>query len=376
MPKHLLERPFTENKATFTEIPYWTSEFVSSGAYRLREWSAGSHAILEAFPDYVLGRPKIDVVEVKFISDPSTLLANVLTGTVELTFTRAVSIEQAIPVRDQWRDGTIVPYINGWTMMYPQHRAPSPMALGDAQFRRALTHAIDRQQIADTLTAGFAQVADSIIAPNQPEYRSVESSIARFPYDPRRSAQLIEGMGFVKAGDGFYRDPAGQRPVVEIRTTTNDANQKSTFAIADFFQRVGIGAEPVVIPVARLQDREYRVLYTGLELVNQPHGPDGFEDLMYSPAAPLPERGYRAPNSNKNRGSYINPEYDALMDRYKMTIPMADRMRVMAQLIQQQTDLQLVMGIFYTVDAIMMGNRVDGVQPGSSWNAQAWDTKA
>jgi len=287
-----------------------------------------------------------------------------------------VSIEQAIPVRDQWKDGSVVPYINGWTMMYPQLRAPSPAALADPQLRRALTHAIDRQQIADVLTAGLAQVADSIIAPNQPEYRFVDASISRFPYDVRRAAQLIESTGLVKGSDGFYRDAAGQRAVVEIRTTTNDANQKATFAIADYFQRAGIGAEPVVIPVARLQDREYRVTYTGLELVNQPHGPDGFEDLMLSSAAPLPERGYRAPNSNKNRGSYMNSDYDALMDRYKMTIPIADRMRVMAQLIQQQTDLQLAMGIFYTVDAIMVANRLDSVFPGSSWNAHAWDVKA
>ncbi|MPZ15980.1 MAG: hypothetical protein GEU73_16420 [Chloroflexi bacterium] len=373
LPKHILEEPFTQNKATFTELAFWTTEFVGSGAFKLREWAAGSHVLLDAFPDYVLGRPKIDQIEVRFIPDPSTLLANVLAGIIDLTFSRSVSIEQAVPVRDQWLDGKMIAHIDGWTMMYPQLRSPTPSSLGDPQFRRALISTIDRQQLADTLTAGLAPIADSIIAPVQPEYRSVEPSIVRYSYDPNRAAQLLEGMGLTKGADGTYHDAANQRISVEIRTTTNDANQKATLAVADYLQRAGIGAEPVVIPVARLQDREYRSTYPGLELVNQPHGVDGFEDLLHSSAAPLPERNYRAPKSSRNRGAYMNPEYDALMERYKTTIPLQERMQVLGQLLHQQTDLQLVMGVFYTADAIMMANRLTDAPPATTWNAHEWD---
>ena len=131
--------------------------------------------------------------------------------------------------------------------------------------------------------------------------------------------------------------------------------------------------EPFVIPVQRLQDRVFRTTYPGLELVNQPFGADGFENLLHSSAAPLPERDYRAPNSNKNRGAYLNPDYDALMDRYRVTIPMTERMQVMAQLIHLQTDLQLVMGLYYSADAIVMANRLRNVPPANTWNVQNWD---
>src|SRR5436309_14139887 len=76
MPRHILEPPYRQNKATLTDSPYWNLEFVGSGAFKLHEWVAGSHVLLDAFPDYVLGRPKIDQIEVKMIPDPSTLLAN------------------------------------------------------------------------------------------------------------------------------------------------------------------------------------------------------------------------------------------------------------------------------------------------------------
>jgi peptide/nickel transport system substrate-binding protein len=375
LPKHILESQYRDNKATFAEWAYWTTEFVSSGPYKLREWAHDSHVLLDAFPDYVLGRPKIDQIEVKFIPDPSTLLANVLAGAVDLTFSRAVSVEQAVSARDRWTEGKMVPYINGWTVMYPQLRAPNPPQLADAPFRRALIQAIDRQQLADILTAGLAPVADAIVAPHHPEFSYVQASIVRYNHDPLRAAQLFEGLGLSKGTDGFYRDPSGQRLSVEIRTTTNDANQKAMFAVADSLQRVGIGTDPVVIPVQRLQDSQYRATLPGLELVNQPDGADGFENLLHSAMAPLPERNYRAPNSSRNRGAYLNPDYDALMDRYTVTVPVAERMDLMAQLIRMQTDLQLVMGLYYSADAIMMANRLVEVRPAATWNAHEWDVR-
>jgi peptide/nickel transport system substrate-binding protein len=372
LPRHVLERPFTENKAAFLQLPYWTTDFMSNGAFKVRAWVAGSHAVLEAFPDYVLGRPQIDQIEAKFIPDPSTLVANVLAGSVDLTSDRSVTVEQGINLRTQWREGSMLAAIAGWTMMYPQLRAPNPALLADARLRRALTHAIDREQLAETLMAGVVPVAHSIIAPDQVEYRAIEGAIVRYDYDPRRTAQLIEALGYTRGADGAYRDALGQRLTLEIRTTTNEANQKTMFAVADFLQQAGVGVEPVVIPVQRLADAEYRATYPGLELINQPHGVEGIENLLYSKAAPLPERNYQAAGSNKNRGQYVNPDYDQLMDRYLITIPSQERMQLLDQIVHQQTDLQLVMGLFYSADAIMVASRLRNVPPRSAWNVHEW----
>lgn len=375
LPRHLLEQPFLENKEGFFQLPYWNVAFVSTGPFMVNDWVAGSHAVLHAFDQYVLGRPKIDQIEVKFIADPSTLIANVLAGVVDLTFSRAVSIEQGVQIRDQWAHGKVVPNITGWTMMYPQLRTPSPAALLEPDFRRALIQSIDRQQLAETLAAGMAPVADSIIPPDEASYSAIASRIVRWPYDPRRAVQLIESLGFSRGPDGTFRDATNERLSIEIRTTTNQANQKATFAVADAFQRIGLGAAPVVIPVQRLQDNEYRANYPGLELVNQPHGTEGIANLLHSSAAPLPERNYRAPNKSRNRGSYLNPAYDALMDKYLTAVPWQERMQVLGEIVHMQTDLQLVMGLYYSVDAIMMANRLENVPPASGWNAHDWNIR-
>lgn len=374
IPRHLLERPFRAEKASFLELPYWNTGFVGSGPFKLREWVPSSHVVLDSFDQYVLGRSGIDQIEVRFITDPSTLVANVLAGALDLTLPRGITLEQGLQIREQWKEGRMGLRTDGWTMMYPQLRAPSPPVIAETRFREAVTRAIDRQEMVDSMVPGSA-VAHSIIAPTLPEYAQIERSIVRYEYDPRRATQLIEQLGFTRNPDGFFQEAPGRRLAVEIRTTTNDTNQKSTFAIADYWQRIGVGAEPVVIPVQQLQNREYRATYPGYELINQPFGASGFENLLHSSAAPLPERGYQAPNSSRNRGQYLNPEYDALMDQYRMTIPMDERMRLLGQLLQHQTERQLVVGLFYTAEAIMISNRLENVPPATSWNAHEWRLK-
>lgn len=47
MPRHLLERPLAESKATFLDLPYWGPEFVGTGPFRVREFERGSHLLVD-----------------------------------------------------------------------------------------------------------------------------------------------------------------------------------------------------------------------------------------------------------------------------------------------------------------------------------------
>jgi len=54
LPRHLLEQPFKENKAGFLGLPYWTSEFVGTGPFKVQDWATSTYVVLGANPDYVL----------------------------------------------------------------------------------------------------------------------------------------------------------------------------------------------------------------------------------------------------------------------------------------------------------------------------------
>src|SRR5581483_8336978 len=81
LPKHLLQTAYEQSDFDhFIGLPYWTSDFVGNGPYKLHEWVPSVHVSFDANDSFVLGRPKIDQVDVLFITDQNTELANLLSG--------------------------------------------------------------------------------------------------------------------------------------------------------------------------------------------------------------------------------------------------------------------------------------------------------
>jgi peptide/nickel transport system substrate-binding protein len=371
MPRHLLEKTYTEDKENLPNLGYWSREFVGTGPYRLREFTAGSGVMLEANDRYVLGRPKIDQVQVRFILDPSTIGANILAGEVDMNMGGRLSLEWGTQIQAQWRDGRLMPEVTrSMITAYPQFINPSPPVQSEVTFRRALLHAVDRQQILDSLNGGYGHVAHAIVSPTHAEWKDVESAVVKHEYDPGRAARLIQDLGYTRGADGFYRDTAGQRLVLEVRTTANDDGQMKTMAsAADFWQQAGIGIDQVASPPQRAQDREYRATRPAFEIVRQPNGAKELSRL-YGPNTPLPENEYTGVNRSRHR----NPELDGNIDRFLVTIPREERMSVLREIVRYVSDQAIILGIFWDPGPTMISNRVkNAAEPSDVWDIHTWD---
>ncbi len=373
-PAHLLEPVYLESKATFDQVPYWSEAFIGNGPFKVREWAPGSFVTLEAFEQYVLGRPAIAEIEVRFIPDGATLIANILSGTVQLTVgARNLSYEEAADVREQWRDGTVAPFSRSVIFLFPQLLNPGEPAILNVQFRRALVHAIDREELGRTFQGGLSAVPHAYLSPDVPEFREIQSAAVSFDYDPRAAMQLIEGLGYTRGADGFYRDAAGQRLGPEVRTTTLSENQKVMLSVVDYWQRAGIAAEPHTVPQARAQEAEYRAAFPGFEIVRQGDG-KGMLINMHSARARVPANGFRGSGGGTNYPRYANPQLDSLIDRYVTTIPWQERMALARQIIQLETDQVVAAGLIYSSDANMVANRLENVSR-TLWNAHRWSIR-
>jgi len=276
LPQHLLQSAYADNKVDFLALPYWASGYVGTGPYKLQVWEQGSHMIVHSYEAFVLGAPKIDEIEVRFIPDLNTLVANVLAGAVETSLGGASpSLDQATQAREQWKDGKVQLNVDGWIVAFPQLYAPNPAIVGDVRFRQALLYGLDRQQLVDGIQGGQGSVAHVSIGPNEPEFRDIEDSIVRYDFDPRRAAQMLEELGLTRGSDGVYRDAQGKALDLEVRSTgTYDAAVKAMSAAADFWQQMGLVIEQVPVPQQRQADREYRANFGGLHVQRQPTDTD------------------------------------------------------------------------------------------------------
>ena len=374
LPKHLLEQTFLEDKANFASSPYLGMEYVGSGAYKLQSWVIGSHLVIEANDQFVLGRPKIDTIEVRFILDTNTLVANVLSGEVHATIGRGLTPEQAITVREVWKDGKVDAGLQNTTSLFPQLFNPEPALLTDVRFRRALLHGLNRQQLVDAFLGGLMPVAHSIITPDEPDYPAIESYLVKYEFDPRRSMQLLDSMGLARGADGFYVDPnTGRRLSVEVRTRSHVLREKLQQVIADEWGRIGVEGKPDVTPEQRVNDRAYQANFPGFyfrfgapsQIVN-----------WKSELSPVAENNYVGSNTMR----YRSPEYDALVDRYLVTIPRAERAAVLGQMVQHSTEQLTPLPLYHEPEPMLVSNRlVNASGPRGNaihtWNVHEWDLR-
>lgn len=90
----------------------------------------------------------------------------------------------------------------------------------DVRFRRALSHAVDRNTMVQQLFAGRAIPAWGPIGAGNTLY--YHPRLPQYAFDLSRAQQLLTEAGYRKGADGFLRDPQGN--VVEFTLSTNAGN--------------------------------------------------------------------------------------------------------------------------------------------------------
>jgi peptide/nickel transport system substrate-binding protein len=370
LPRHLLGEVFAADVTRFLASPYWSEEFVGTGPFTLRQWAPGAYIRLGANDAYVLGRPKLDEIEVRFIPDMDTLVTNLVAGAVDFNMGRGFTAEAAIALREQWPAAKMEMDFSSYITGMPQFVNPSPAVVARAEFRRALLHGLDRQQLVESLEGGLSSVADLYIGPGYAEYAAVRDSAVRYEYDPRRAAQILEELGYRKGGDGLFRDGNGERLGIELRSHGSPIGEKTVVAVADLWTRLGVNTDPVLVPESKMRDRDYAANFPGLSIMKQNNAPAA-ASRFHSSQAPLPENRYVGPNYPR----YMNSDFDAMVDRYSSTIPLDERMQALRQIVRFMSENLITMTLFYDPDIVVMNPRLQNIGAWSStiWDVPLWD---
>ena len=178
LPEHILGPLYVAgDPVAFQSDSFWSSEnYVGTGPYRVAQWDRGNQIVFRAFPDYVQGKAKIDEVILRIIGDANTVVANVLSDTVDVSVgEQTLSVEGGATIRDQWAKnggGTVVviPTLFRFEQIQFDPTRNQQPALFDQRVRRALAHAVDRATLADSVSLGFSPPVDVPLAPTEPPW--------------------------------------------------------------------------------------------------------------------------------------------------------------------------------------------------------------
>ncbi|MDF2095393.1 ABC transporter substrate-binding protein [Aquibaculum arenosum] len=196
-----------------------------TGPYKVTDFSAGERIVMTANEDYFgdgpKGRPAIETMTYRTLSDGSTQIAELMTGGVDWVW--GLSNDQS----DALSQAPHLTTVNAPTMRisyltFDLQGSSGTDIFTDRNVRRAVGHAIDREQIATFLLGENSEVVNAACHPIQ---FGCTDDVMVYDYDPEKARSLLATAGYP---EGFSVDIYGYR------------DREVTEAIAGDLAKVGI----------------------------------------------------------------------------------------------------------------------------------------
>ena len=255
LPKHIYSKIDPEK---IPSSPEGVKPTVFSGPFKLVKFVSNDHVELAANENYVLGKPKLSKIFVK-IQNGTNMVVDLKAGKTHMS---AGNIIGKIPVQDidvlkQEKNLSVknVPSL-GCQVMEINNTLPE----FNKDFRMALAHAINRQQIVDQLYKGYASLVPTIYTKASPVY---DASVKNFPYDVELAKKELAASGYDTSKELTLLVPLG-----------NVQREQSADLIQQNLQAIGLKVklQKMDFPtlMSRAQKKDYQILLMGLSMQADP----------------------------------------------------------------------------------------------------------
>ena len=275
--------------------------FVSNGPYMITDWTPSERIVLSKNPNYVGGwdSSKIvsDTITLLLLEDSSASYAAYNSG--EAVLIKDVPTDE-IPSLTKAEDGGDF-YVDTILGTYYVSLNLQRDAFKDAKVRKALSLAIDRDYVANTIMQGTYTTADSIVGPGIVDESGYFHDNGNAPYisadyeaNLAEAKKLLEEAGYPN-GEGY--------PTIEY--STNDAGYH--VPLAEYLQQAW-GDLGITLTINKMEwssftparrAGEYDVARNGW--VMDYNDPSNMLDLFCT-------------SNGNNDGKYANPDFDAAID--------------------------------------------------------------
>ncbi len=378
-PRHLFGDLYASDKTAMLNSPYWSTQWVGLGPYRLTQWERGTFMEGMAFDQYVGGRPKIDRVILKFLGDANAIVANILSGDIDIIPLGAqLDVPPLGPVRQTWagtNGGTTGAVAKGVRTLYLQLKDPNVPWAQDLRVRQAMLYALDRDDIVENLELGLTQRADFFAPVGDPVLDLATSrGLPFYKFDPSRAAQLMSEAGWTKGPDGVFRSATAGAFKIAVATSNEGSNPQEAAVVASQLSAAGLSADPAPYFQTVANRNEQAMNFPG-SLIK----PWNFS--ISSPGSLRQSQMGSAQNGwvGVNYGGYINPPYEDQFRLYANELDTAKRQEALFQIVKVIDEQLPVLPIFYVPQVFAFRKGLNGpgmtayVQAGSTWNVSSWD---
>lgn len=358
LPKHLLEgKPINDHARDFGRNP------IGLGPYRFESWESQKQISLRSNHDYYRGRPYIERSVTRVIPDTQTQFLELKSGGLDEMGLTPLQFQRQTDTAEFRQSFAKYKYLTN-SYSYLGYNLKRPL-FQDVRVRRALSHAIDKQEIVDAVLLGLGSPA---AVPYKPGTYWFNDGVKGPDYDPEKAKSLLAEAGWNDSnGDGVL-DREGKRFEFEIITNKgNEQREKAATVIQRRLDEIGIKVTIKVIEWAAfinnfIDKRNFDAVILGWSLSPDP---DQYDIWHSSKTRP----------KEFNFVSYANAEVDELLEKGRRTFDRAERKKHYDRL-QEVLDAEQPYTFLYVADALpIVHKRFHGIEPapaGISYNFNEW----
>lgn len=236
------------------------SDIAGLGPFVLSEYTPGVRLRFSRNPRYWRKAadgsplPKLDEIDLEFVPDANTELLKLEAGDADLV-TDAIKPEDLAVLRPLEAQGKIKIVDVGvaispdflWFNLKPG--APNvkehPWMQRD-EWRQAISYAVNRQRIVDTVYLGAAVPIYGPITPGHGTW--YQSGLVETPYDPAKASSLLASMGFAdRKHTGHLEDSAGHPARFSVLTVKGPTRERTMAMVAEDLAKIGVTMDVVAM---------------------------------------------------------------------------------------------------------------------------------
>lgn len=279
---------------------------VGTGPFKLVEFKAGESARLVRNPEYWdKGKPYLDAIEWRVVASRSTRILAFTSGEFDMTQAADITVPLLGDIKKAAPNAQcgLVPTNVTTQLLINRDKPP----FENAELRRAMAIALDRQSFIDILAGGQARLSVAMMPPPEGQWGMPDDELKKLPGYGGDAASRQADARRIMAGLGY-----GPSNRLKIKVTTRDYNtfRDPAVLLVDQLNKIHFDAELDVVESSLWYSRLFRRDYSvALNLTGS-----GVDD----PDAVL--KMFFACKSDANYSKYCAPEIDKLLDQQSAEI--------------------------------------------------------
>ncbi len=308
-------------------------KFIGTGPFIFSKWVKDERVELTANKRYFEGSPKIDGILIRIIPNDITRILELKKGNIDF-------ILNAIPpefIKEIKKDKRfLVIKKRGTTYAYLGFNLKDKI-LRNKKVREAFAYGIDRERIVKNILKDTAEITSSLLSPLNWAY---EGKVKVYNYDKDKARELLREAGLK---DGFK---------VTYKTSKNELRIRIAQVIQENLKDIGIQME--------IRSYEWGTFYSDIKNGNfqictlQWVGitdPDIYYYIFHSSSIP--------PNG-ANRGFYINPKVDKLLEEGRRIININRRKKIYSEVQKILADDLPYISLWHMDNIVVIRKNVKG----------------